>query len=125
VIFDTDVLIWLEKGMSKAARRVNKEAERRVSILTCMELLQGARDRNHVRAVRDFLREMDFVVLPFTANIGTRALIYVEEYAITSGLKAADAIIAATAVENDMPLLTCDARHFKEIRELRLEVFRP
>jgi hypothetical protein len=75
--------------------------------------------------VRDFLREMDFVVLPFTANIGTRALIYVEEYAVTSGLRAADAIIAATAVENDMPLLTCDARHFKEIRELRLEVFRP
>ena len=125
MLFDTDVLIWLEKGSRAAAEAVNREDERRVSILTCMELLQGALDKQHQGAVHSFLKEMDFIVLPLSANIGTRALIYLEEYSPTSGLRAADAIIAATAVENGIPLLTGDAKHFRAIKELQLKIFKP
>ena len=36
-----------------------------------------------------------------------------------------DALIAATAAENHLPLCTGDQRHFRPIRELELSVFRP
>lgn len=50
---------------------------------------------------------------------------YIEEYTLSSGLRAGDAIIAATAVENNMTLISSNAKHFKPIKELKLKVFRP
>ena len=67
----------------------------------------------------------DFLVLPLTENIGYRASIYIEEYTLTSGLRSDDAIIAATAVENNLPLVSSNAKHFKRIKELQLKSFKP
>jgi predicted nucleic acid-binding protein len=60
-----------------------------------------------------------------TENIGHRAAVYVEEYTLSHGIRATDAIIAATATENDMTLCSGNAKHFKAIQELRFKVFRP
>jgi predicted nucleic acid-binding protein len=65
------------------------------------------------------------VVLPLSESIGHRALIYLEEYSLSHGLRAGDAIIAATAIENNMTLVSSNARHFKPIKELKLKVFNP
>ena len=56
--------------------------------------------------MKDFISEFDFSVLPFTENIGHRALIYMEECALSSNMRAGDAIIAATAVENNIMLVS-------------------
>jgi predicted nucleic acid-binding protein len=42
-----------------------------------------------------------------------------EEYGPGTGLQAGDAIIAACAVENGLPLTSGNARHFRAIKELR------
>ena len=68
-----------------------------------MELFAGARDKQEVRVIRQSLADSGFVVLPLTENIGHRALIYMEEYALESGLSPLDALVAATAVENNNP----------------------
>ena len=125
MIFDTDVLIWIQRGNRKAARLVGESVARAISAMTAMELLQGAQKKEQHRTIKTFLREMDFEVLPLTENIGHRALVYVEEYALSSGLVAADAIIAATATENARPLCTANRKHFQPIRDLELRVFRP
>lgn len=39
--------------------------------------------------------------------------------------KAADATIAATATENNLPLCSGNAKHYRAIQELQLRVFRP
>ncbi|MDZ4694350.1 MAG: hypothetical protein SGI86_04320 [Deltaproteobacteria bacterium] len=52
-------------------------------------------------------------------------MIYVEEYGLSSNVRAADAIIAATAVENSQPLITSNVKHFKAIKEIELVTFRP
>jgi predicted nucleic acid-binding protein len=44
---------------------------------------------------------------------------------ISHGLRAGDAIIAATATENGLTLCTANIRHYKPIKELKLRVFKP
>jgi predicted nucleic acid-binding protein len=125
VLFDTDVLIWIQRGNAKAAEWVEKEGERNISVLTYMELLQGAREKRQHEYILDFLHEFNFRILPLSENIGHRAAIYIEEYSLSHGLRSGDAITAATATENGLTLCTANAKHYKPIRELKLRVFRP
>jgi hypothetical protein len=125
VLFDTDVLIYAQRGSRRAALAIDNAARRLVSVQSLMELVQGARDKDDLRIIRRFLAELDFRVLPLTENIGHRSLVYVEEYGLSAGLRAGDAIIAATAVENALPLMSANAKHFRPINELDLVVFRP
>jgi len=124
VIFDTDVLIWVQRGNKKAARAVDQSADRYVSTITYTELLQTARNKKQYDYISGFLREFGFHVLPLTENIGHRAAVYVEEYTLSHGISGTDAIIAATATENSMILCSGNAKHFKAIQELKLKMFR-
>lgn len=125
MLFDTDVLIWVLRGHAKAAKVVDRAEERSVSIVTYMELLQGARDKREIKAIQSFLADMRFGTLPLTENIGHRASIYVEEYGLAASMSMADALIAATAIEARETLLTGNDKHFRTIRELDLKRFRP
>ncbi|NIA30419.1 MAG: PIN domain-containing protein [Actinobacteria bacterium] len=125
MIFDTDIFIWVQRGNIKAAELVKKHDERYLSVQTFMELLQGAQNKNQHKYIKDFIASFGFVVLPFTENIGHRASIYIEEYTLSSSLRAGDAIIAATAVENNMPLASSNAKHFRMIKDLELKIFKP
>lgn len=125
MLFDTDVLIWVQRGNAKAATLIDSVSERHVSVQTSMELLQCARDKAQQRIIKHFLADFGFVVLPFTENIGHRALVYVEEYGLSSGMRAGDAIIAATATEYGLPLYSGNAKHFKCVKELALKIFKP
>ena len=125
MLFDTDILIWIQRGNHRAAVLVEKEEERCISVLTYMELLQGAREKQQHKYVLDFLSEYGFRILPLSENIGHRAAICVEEYSLSQGLRAGDAIIAATATENGLSLCTSNVKHYKPIKELKLRAFKP
>lgn len=90
-----------------------------------MELLQCAQNKTQLKYTRDFISSYGFIVLPFTENIGHRASIYVEEYTLSSGMRPGDAIIAATAVENNMTLSSGNEKHFRVIKDLKLKIFKP
>jgi predicted nucleic acid-binding protein len=125
MLFDTDILIWIQKGNKKAANLVTNENSRYISIQTYMELFQCARSKKEHQIVRSFLKEMEFIVLPLNENIGHRAAIYIEEYTLSSGIRSGDAIIAATSVENNLILSTANQKHFKDIKDIQIKVFRP
>lgn len=125
MLFDTDILIWVQKGNKKAARVVEASPQRFISTLTYMELLQYPQSRDMQKIVKSFLVDFDFQILPLTENIGHRAAIYIEQYSLAAGLRAGDAIIAATAVENNMPLITGNKKHFKSISGLDIKIFKP
>ena len=125
MMYDTDVLIWFVRGNEKAARAFEKDSARCISIQSYMELLQGARDQAEQQHLKDFIFAFNFAVLPLSENIGHRALVYVEEYALSAGMRSADALVAATAVENNTALMTGNTRRFRAIRELQLKAFRP
>ena len=125
MIYDTDILIWVQRGNEKAAKLIEKDKERYLSIQSYMELLQGAKNKTHHKYTKDFVCDFEFSILPLTENIGHRALIYVEEYALSSNMRTGDAIIAATAIENNMMLVSSNVKHFKAIKELQLKAFKP
>ena len=124
MLFDTDILIWLQRGNDKAADIVEGTDSRFISIQTYMELLQMAKDKRQHKLIKSFLNNFSFSVLPFTEKIGHRAAVYIEEYSLGLGLRAGDAIIAATAVENSLPLISGD-KHMSAISELDLKQFVP
>ena len=125
MLFDTDILIWVQRGNRKAAQFIDGAGERLISVLTYMELLQAARDKRQHAVIKQYVRDLSFSVLPLTEGVGHRALVYVEEYGLSSGIRAGDAIVAATATENGLTLATGNARHFRSIKELSLRIFRP
>ncbi len=125
VIFDTDIFIWVQRGNVKAAQLIENEEERRLSLLTYLELLQCAENRRQHEQTKSFLRDFGFLTLPPTENIGHRAAVYIEEYAMSHGLRAGDAIVAATAAENGLTLCPGNGTHFKPITDLKTSIFKP
>ena len=125
MIFDTDIFIWAQRGNIKAARIMEKAEDRFLSIQTYMELMQCANNKTQHKYVKDFISSFGFVVLPFTENIGHRASIYIEEYTLSSGLRSGDAIIAATAVENNLTLTSSNLKHYRVIKDLSFKNFKP
>jgi len=125
VLFDTDVFIWAERGNVKAATLIQREAIRLLSVQTYLELLQDARNKEEQKAVKQFLADLHFTILPLTETIGHRAMVYIEEYGLSSGLRAGDALIAATATENNLTLVSGNGKHFKPIHGLHLRLFTP
>jgi len=125
MLFDTDVLIWFFRGDEKAARLIDGAPDRQVSVVSYMELLQGARDKREAHAIKSFLADFAFQMVPLTENIGHRASIYMEEHGLKSGMGLADALLAATAMESRLTLCTANQKHYKAIRDLDLKIFRP
>ena len=125
MIFDTDIFIWVQKGHRKALLLMEQDEQRVLSQQTYLELLQGAKDKRQHLLTLGFLKDFGFRVLPLTENIGHRASVYIEEYSLSHGLRAGDALVAATAVEHNLVLCSSNARHFKAIKELQLKVFKP
>ena len=125
MLFDTDVLIWLLRNYLPAVRWVEGVAERQISVVTYLELLQGVRNRDELRLLKRFLAENAFQMLPLSEKIGHRAVLYLEEHALSGGLGLGDALVAATAVEHRLALCTANQRHYRPISELKIEVFRP
>jgi hypothetical protein len=113
------------RGNVKAARAIDAATPRTLSIITYMELLQVARDKRTVKAIKSFLADMQFRMLPLAENVGHRASIYLEEYGLSVAMTFADALIAAAAIEAKEALLTANDKHYRPIKELQIKRFRP
>ena len=125
MMFDTDIFIWVQRGNWKAAQVIESEDERLLSVQSYLELLQGATSRRQHEQTKSFLRDLGFITLPLNENIGHRAAVYIEEYSLSHGLRAGDAIVAATAMENGLILCTSNRKHFNPIRDLKTRIFKP
>lgn len=125
MIFDTDIIIWIQRGNTRASELVDSAEERHLSVVSYMELLQNATHKKQQLVIKDYLKDLEFTVLPLSENIGHRASIYVEEYSLGFGISANDALIAATAVEANQILSSGNNKHFKPIKDLKFKAFRP
>jgi len=124
VLVDTDVLIWNLRGNAKAAAVLDGLAELTISSVSYMELIQGMRNREELRALRRALQFWDARIVQLDEAMSARACFLVEEHFLARSLGLADALIASTAIELGLPLLSGDAKHYEFIEGLALEVFR-
>jgi predicted nucleic acid-binding protein len=123
VIFETDVLIWFFRGNPAAAEFLEKQTDREISIVSIMELYQGARTQDEARVIRRFFQENAFRIIPVNEAISHLAVTLIEDHARNHGLQVADALIAATARETASILATGNVKHFRPIPGLELKAF--
>ena len=125
MLIDTDVWIWYLRGSRKAARRIEKSEPVLLSAVTYMELVQGMRNKKELLALRKTIKDYGWKILPLDGDISHRAMIYLEEHFLSHSLRMADALIAATAVQHGLGVLTANDKHYRVITELVIDRFRP
>jgi len=125
MLVDTDVLIFNQRGNEKAAEWLDSQHQITLSAVTWMELIQGARNKQELRTLREALRYWGANIQPLNEEISARAQFWLETYVLSHGLRMADALIAATAWYLACPLFTANDRHYRFIADLELQVFRP
>lgn len=64
-------------------------------------------------------------LLPVTEAITLRATELMESLTLSHGLQMSDALIAATAIEHQLPVLTANVKHFSAVAGINVEAFVP
>jgi len=125
MLVDSDVLIWHLRGLPRATRRLDALPRLTISAVTHLEILQGMRNRAELVAVQKSLALRNTKYLPLTPAVTVRATELMEAMTLSHGLSLGDALIAATALEHGMPLLTVNVKHFSPIDGLTVTKFDP
>lgn len=123
MLVDTDVLIWHLRGYAQATRRLDELGSFKLSAVSYMELLQGMRDKIELAAVKKMLELRGALIVPVTEVTTRRAIGLMESLTLSHGLQMGDALIAATALEHKLTLLTGNVKHFRAVSDLQLEAF--
>lgn len=125
MIVDTDVLVWYLRGNVKAKGIVESSIPFSISVVTYMELIQGMRNREEFRLFYKKIKTWNTAIIHIDSEISSRAMFYIQEYALSHNMMLADALIAATAVQNGRKLLTANDRHYRFIPNLACKKFIP
>ena len=125
VLVDTDVLIWYLHGNREAYKLIHSLPHICISSVTYMELVQGMRNKEELRTLQKTLKQWNVKTIYVNEEISAKALFLVEEYFLSHSMQLADALIGATATMYGMTLITANDKHYKIIKELDMEVFRP
>ena len=125
MLVDTDVLIWHLRGYAQATRRLDQLGSLTLSAVSYLEVLQGMRNKAELAAVKKMLDRRSATMLPVTEAITQRAIALLELLTLSHGLQMGDALIAATALEHGLPVLTANVKHFSAVEGLEVEAFVP
>jgi len=123
LIIDTDVLIWYLRGNQKARETVEAAIPFSVSAVTYMELVQGMKDKIEFRKFQKAFKSWNIDVVQIDREVSSRAIFYVQEYHLSHSMMMADALIAATAVQESETLLTANDKHYRHIPNIDIKKF--
>jgi len=123
VLIDTDVLIWYFRGNEDARKIINANIPFKISVINYIELIQGMRDKRELKILQKHLRKWPAEIIQVNENISTRAVYFMEDYYLSHSLEFADAMIAATAIENQEILLTANDKHYIFIPNIKIKRF--
>ena len=124
-LLDTDVFIWYLKGNQKAYKLIHNIGDFCISSVTYMELIQGMRNKEELKKLQKVLRQWNVKTIFINEEISAKALFYVQEYFLSHSMQLADSLIASTCTQYGMTLITANDKHYKVVKELDVEIFRP
>ena len=119
-LIDTDILIDVSKGNEKAFLFLSNLKNASVSIINSMELIVGARNNAEKNEIEKFLAQYNFIYI--NDRICSFAYYLLKKFSLTHGLNIPDSFIAATAIVNELNLVTKNAKHFVHIENLKLHI---
>jgi tRNA(fMet)-specific endonuclease VapC len=120
-LVDTDVLIDVSRSNDAAIDFLDQLGDSwSISIITALELIVGARNKKEVAQIDKLIAA--YSAIPLTAEIGNFSYDLLRQFAKSHGLRVFDSLIAATAIDEDLTLVTKNKRHFQMISTLKLEV---
>ncbi|MCI5146477.1 MAG: type II toxin-antitoxin system VapC family toxin [Candidatus Electrothrix sp. AR3] len=123
MIVDTDVLIWYSRGYQNVRDLLHGIDRFSLSVVTYMEILQGVRNKQELNAFTKALGILHAQVIQVNELISTKAMFYVEQYALSHSMELADALIGATAVIKQLPLITGNEKHYKHLPDIEIQKF--
>ena len=125
LMIDSDVLIWYMRGNSKAYNTIEEQNGFFISVVTYMELVQGMQNKRELTLLRKTMRNWNAKILYINEDISTKAMFFVEQHFLSHSIVLADALIGATAISNGLKLLTSNIKHYKILKNIEIEVFKP
>lgn len=126
LLLDTDTISFFLRNqpnvMSKANDYLKFHKGFSFSIITRFEILRGLKVKNAQRQITNFgLICLQSREINLTSEIVNRASeIYADLYKRGQLIGDADILIAATALENDLPVVTNNESHFNRISDLQV-----
>lgn len=124
MVVDTDIFIWTFKNKPKAAHFLTSLDDIYISDVTYMELIQGSFNKQEAAAIERSLDQFAVTRLAISESISKCACDLVKQFALSHSMQLADALIASTALEYDLPLASANIKHFSFIEGLEFTPFR-
>ena len=122
-LIDTDVLIDVSKGSTNAVNFLaSLTGTISISRISATELIVGARDKRDQFAIENFIAH--YTIRELHRSTGIRGYNLLIDYALSHGLTIMDALIAATAIEHDLTLVSKNEKHFRQIQSLKFLIAR-
>ncbi len=118
---DTTILVDHLREVEAAKEFLINEAPH-ISLTSIAELIEGAKNKSHLRQINKTVSRLD--IIPINEKISSLAVGLMQEYFLSNHLEFLDALIAATAIEENLTLVTANVRHFSPIKGLKLMSWR-
>jgi len=123
ILCDTDVIIEFYKNNQKIVSKLRLIGENNIAIstITAAELIFGAINKKELKQIKKDIKNLKTVHLNHqTEKIFLQLL---EKYSLSHNLKIPDALIASSAISNEIKLFTLNKKDFKFIEEVNLYQF--
>jgi len=120
ILIDTNILIEIYRNNSSIIETVKTIGQGNIAVsdITCAEMLYGARNKKELQLIAKDLSKLQ--TLSIDVQISKDAVMLVEKYALSHKLSIPDALIAATALNYDIPLYTLNVKDFVFIKGIQL-----
>jgi predicted nucleic acid-binding protein len=115
---DTNVFSKIFKG-DAALKSFVESLDSAICTTVYIENIQGSKSNQEKRFIKNYLNNFSFILT--NEDVAKRAIDLIDAYSNSHGLLLADALIAATALENDLTVLTCNIGDFQFIKDLNCE----
>jgi predicted nucleic acid-binding protein len=121
ILVDTDIIIKIYRGDKEKYNLIaSLQDVLAISLITALELMTGAKNKRKQAEVSKTIKAYSFFDL--TPSIGLKALTLIKKYGSKHTIGIADTLIAATAIENNIPLYTDNVADYDFIKEQKLYI---
>jgi len=120
ILCDTNILIELFKNNAVIIKSLHEIGLKKIAIshVTVAELYFGAFNKHELKQIQLHLQAIN--IIPINSNISNIFIQLMQTYSLSHKLSVPDALIAATAIEQNISLYTLNKKDFRFINELHL-----